>query len=299
LSLAALGVDDVETTAALRHCAAVTRREAANFYYGIRLLPREKFHALCAIYAFARAVDDIGDGNLAEERKLAELAHARSAIELMDGASGDPVIRALASVERNFPLPRDAFIDLIDGVQMDLVGTSYDTFEELVVYCRRVAGSIGRLCLAVFGSSDPSAVSLADDLGVALQLTNILRDVREDALNGRVYLPSDDLRRFAWPGSDGGGAAAIAGVTASDPGSLAALVHFEAQRNREWYARGTRLIALLDRRSGACALAMSRIYSELLERIDARPERILEGRASLPVPAKLRVAARSLVWHGT
>jgi phytoene synthase len=283
---------------ALRHCAAVTRREAANFYYGIRLLPRAKFEALCAIYAFARAVDDIGDGTLAPEQKIAELAAARHRIEEMDGAGEDPVITALARVERRFPLPRDAFIDLVDGVQMDLVGTTYEHFDELVVYCRRVAGSIGRLCLAVFGSADAAAGRLADDLGVALQLTNILRDVHEDARNGRVYLPAEDLRRFGWPSSDGGDATAVAAATAAEPGALAALVHFQAERNREWYSRGNQLIALLDRRSGACALAMSRIYSGVLERIDAHPQRILEGRVSLPATAKAGVAVRSLLWRG-
>jgi phytoene synthase len=288
-----------ETSEALRHCAAVTRREAANFYYGIRLLPRAKFDALCAIYAFARSVDDIGDGSLDSEQKIADLALARSAVEEMNGTSPDPVIVALASVERQFALPRDAFIDLIDGVQMDITGTSYESFDELVVYCRRVAGSIGRLCLAVFGSRDPAADALADDLGVALQLTNILRDVREDALNGRVYLPAEDLRRFGWPPGAAAGAEAIAVVSAGEPGTLAELVHFEAQRNREWYTRGKGLIALVDRRSGACALAMSQIYEGVLERIDARPERILEGRVSLPAVAKTRLALRSLLWRGT
>jgi len=296
VSAAAAG--EPEAAAALAHCAAVTRREAANFYYGIRLLPRAKFDALCAIYALARAIDDIGDGSLEHAQKVAELDRARAAVLAMDASSGDPVIVALASVERGFPVPREAFLDLIDGVQMDLDGTRYQTFEELVVYCRRVAGSIGRLCLSVFGSGDPSAPSLADDLGVALQLTNILRDVREDALAGRVYLPGEDLRRFGWPELGGGGAAQIAAVTPASPGAFAELVHFEAARNREWFARGSRLFALLDRRSGACAQAMSRIYSELLERIDAQPERVLAGRVRLSAGAKTRVALRSLVGRG-
>lgn len=290
--------EEPDVAAALRHCAAVTRSEAANFYYGIRLLPRVKFDALCAIYAFARAVDDIGDGPLAPAEKIVQLDRARASVEQLEAVSEDPVIAALASVERNFPIPRDAFLDLIDGVQMDLAGTRYETFDELVVYCRRVAGSIGRLCLSVFGSGERGASALADDLGVALQLTNILRDVREDALNGRVYLPAEDLRRFRWPGVDGGEAQAIAAVAPSDSGRLAALVHFEAARNREWFARGNRLIAMLDRRSGACVLAMSRIYSGVLERIDARPERILEERVSLSPAAKTRVALRSLLWRG-
>ena len=299
MSAAALPARDSETAAALRHCAAVTRREAANFYYGIRLLPRAKFDALCAIYAFARAVDDIGDGSLGNEQKIVDLARARTAIEEMDGASQDPVIVALAGVEREFALPHDAFTDLIDGVRMDIAGTSYESFDELVVYCRRVAGSIGRLCLAVFGSRDRAADALADDLGVAFQLTNILRDVREDALNGRVYLPAEDLRRFGWPREGGGDAGAIAALSPGEPGRLAELVRFEAERNREWFVRGKGLIALLDRRSGACALAMSQIYEGVLGRIEARPERILEERVSLPAGAKTRVALRSLLRRGT
>ncbi len=295
---AAVGAGEPDRVAAVRHCAAVTRREAANFYYGIRLLPRAKFEALCAIYALARQVDDIGDGDLPAAEKLTQLERVRAAIEQPERRSDDPVITALAGAERNFPIPRDAFVDLIDGVQMDLAGTQYESFDELVVYCRRVAGSIGRLCLSVFGSADPGAFALADDLGVALQLTNILRDVREDALNGRVYLPAEDLRRFGWPAQGGGDAGAIAAVRPEQPGALPALVHFEAARNREWFERGNQLIALLDRRSGACALAMSRIYSGVLARIDARPERILEGRVSLPALAKTGVALRSLVWRG-
>jgi phytoene synthase len=192
-------------------------------------------------------------------------------------------------------LPLDAFVDLIDGVRMDVVGTRYERFDELVVYCRRVAGSIGRLCLAVFGSEHPEAAALADDLGVAMQLTNILRDVREDALNGRVYLPGEDLRRFGWPGGERGDAEAIAAVLPAAPGALAELVHFEAARNREWFERGSQLVSLLDRRSAACVIAMSRIYRNLLEHIDARPERILEGRVSLPVAVKARVAIASLL----
>jgi phytoene synthase len=279
------------------HCAQITREQAANFYYGIRLLPELKRDALCAIYAFARAIDDIGDGGMDAGAKLAALAGAEAAVSHLDADADDLVIGALADVEERFPLPRDAFLALIEGVRMDVLGTHYERFDDLVVYCRAVAGSIGRLCLAVFGSEDPDAAALADDLGVAMQLTNILRDVREDAVNGRVYLPLEDLRRFAWPGEGGANAEAIAAMSASAPGSLAALVHFEATRNREWFEHSGRLVSLLDRRSAACVLAMSRIYRNLLERIDARPERILEGRVSLPVVVKARVALASLFWR--
>jgi phytoene synthase len=291
------GTQDVRAQEARAHCALITRQQAANFYYGIRLLPAPKRDALCAIYAFARAVDDIGDGTMSAEAKLAALADARSAVEHLDLGAGDLVIAGLAAAQERFPLPLDAFLDLIDGVRMDVAGTHYERFDELVVYCRRVAGSIGRLCLSVFGSDQSEAAALADDLGVALQLTNILRDVREDALNGRVYLPAEDLRRFGWPGGERSDAEAIAAVLPTAPGTLAELVQFEAARNREWFERGGQLVSLLDRRSAACVIAMSGIYRNLLERIEARPERILEGRVSLPVAVKARVAVASLLWH--
>ena len=263
--------------AARRHCAAITREQAANFYYGMRLLGPEKRAALFAVYAFARRVDDIGDGGLTAERKR----------ELLDGEAerlGEPpgddlVLAALADSRERFPIPEQSLRDLIEGVRMDVVGTSYATFDELVVYCRRVAGSIGRLCVAVFGSDDPRAGGLADDLGVALQLTNILRDVREDSERGRTYLPAEDLKRFGAPRGS----------------TIAPLVAFEAARAREWYARGLALIPLLDRRSAACVLAMSGIYRRLLDRIEADPHSILEGRVSLGTATKVGVALRSLL----
>ena len=263
--------------AARRHCAQITRRQAANFYYGMRLLPAPKRSGLFAIYAFARRVDDIGDGPLPAPEKRVLLEQA--AESLGRPPAGDPVLVALFDAERNFPLERQSLLDLIDGVRMDVDGTTYETFDQLVVYCRRVAGSIGRLCVAVFGSDDPRAGELADDLGVALQLTNILRDVREDAEHGRSYLPAEDLARFGAP----------------SPESIAALVAFEAARAREWYSRGLELTGMLDRRSAACVLAMSGIYRRLLERIEADPEAILAQRVALGPWTKAGVAARSLL----
>lgn len=262
---------------AARHCAQVTREQAANFYYGMRLLPPEKRGALFAVYAFARRIDDIGDGELPDDRKRELLA--REAALLAAPPDSDLVLSALAEARERFGLPERSLVDLIDGVRMDVDGASYETFDDLVVYCRRVAGSIGRLCTAVFGASDPRSGELADDLGVALQLTNILRDVREDRERGRTYLPAEDLARFGEP----------------SPATIGPLVEFEAARAREWYARGWELIPMLDRRSAACVLAMSGIYRRLLERIAAEPQAVLERRVSLSPLTKVGVATRSLL----
>jgi 15-cis-phytoene synthase len=268
-----------------RACEALTRSEAANFYYGIRLLPSAKRRAMCAVYAFARQVDDIGDGEAPAQDKLVQLSAAREALAQ---ANGNPMRVALADAERRFALPHDALEDLIAGVEMDVRDTSYETFDELVVYCRRVAGTIGRLCLAIFGSRDPGAAGpLADDLGVAMQLTNILRDVREDLERGRVYLPGEDRRRF--------GAEDLRDAAGAD---VAALVSFEVTRAREWFDRGLRLLHLIDGRSAACVGAMTGIYRRILERIAEEPTAVMERRVSLPPWEKTWVAVRSLTGAG-
>jgi 15-cis-phytoene synthase len=324
-------------TAAYSHCEAITRTQAANFYYGIRLLPRERREAMSAAYAFARRIDDIGDEDIGDgphERgqKLARLdEQARALAEIEDGrpaSAGDLVMVALADTCTRFSLPHGAMGELIDGVRMDVEGVTYESFDELVLYCRRVAGAIGRVCLAIFGLRDGTAPPngaeaerLADELGVALQLTNILRDVREDSENGRVYLPREDLRRFGLIGADAGDGEARAdaggpvdgapealaairlAVAASAPGGggeeqlsrLAALTRFEAARAREWFDRGLTLAPLLDRRSAACLLAMSGIYRRLLDRIELDPAQAARRRMSLPAHEKAWVAARGML----
>jgi 15-cis-phytoene synthase len=208
------------------------------------------------------------------------------------------VLIALDDAARRFPIPVEAFGEIVDGCVADVQGTSYATFDELLHYCRCVAGSVGRLSLGVFGAADQAqAAPLADALGVALQLTNILRDIREDYQNGRVYLPSEDLGRFGcslddvnvMTSANGGQAAA---PRASEP--LATLVGFEAERARTWYATGMQLLPMLDRRSAASAGAMAGIYRRLLERIAVAPAEVLKGRLSLSAGEKVAVAARSL-----
>jgi len=281
----------LEVDHAYRACEDITRVEAANFYYGIRLLPRGKRQAMSAVYAFARRVDDIGDGDDDGSAKLAALDAARASLAVVaDGVSpspgacsrwdSDPVAIALAHAHRRFNLPLEALSLLIDGVELDVRDTRYETFDDLVVYCRDVAGSIGRLCLAIFTGGDGNGhAALADDLGVAMQLTNILRDVREDYEHGRVYLPAEDLRRFE---------------CSVMPEVSPELIRFEARRAGEWFDRGLRLVDVLDARSASCVLAMTGIYRRILERISCRPDEILERRISLSAWEKAWLAARSL-----
>jgi 15-cis-phytoene synthase len=285
----------VDVGAAYRYCEQVTRTQARNFSYGIRLLPPAKRQALSAVYALARRIDDIGDGTLPAADKLAALAQAREAVATLQDnpaqatVGGDQVLVALADAARRHPIPLGAFAELIDGCEADVRGTSYATQRELEHYCRCVAGSIGRLSLGVFGCRDPgTAEPLADALGIALQLTNILRDIREDLVNGRVYLPAEDLERF--------GATLRpdrVSALASDR-ALAELIRFEARRALGSYATGMRLLPLLDRRSAACTGAMAGIYLRLLRQIAASPEAALAERQSLPTTVKLMVAVRAL-----
>lgn len=289
------GVADQDLTAELdhayQHCEAVTRTQARNFSYGIRLLPPPKRRALSAVYAFARQVDDIGDGDLPHADKLTRLDEARRALRELPDRSDDVVLAALADAARRFPIPLEAFDELIDGCEADVRGSAYDTFDELLHYCRCVAGSIGRLSLGVFGAEDVAlAARRADALGVALQLTNILRDVREDHLAGRRYLPAEDLERFGARLELADGSAAF-----EDPdGCLVELVRFEAERAGHWYAQGLSLLPMLDRRSAACTAAMAGIYRRLLDRIAADPRAALRARTSLPGREKLVVAVRAL-----
>jgi 15-cis-phytoene synthase len=274
--------------AAYAACEAITKTEARNFHYGIRLLPPAKRSALSAVYALARRIDDIGDGDLPVADKRIALVGARASLSDLDG-SDDPVLVAVADASRRLPIPLEAFGELVDGVEMDVAGTQFETFDDLVGYCRNVAGSIGRLCLGVFGARDLSvAPGYADELGIALQQTNILRDIREDLITGRVYLPTADLMRFGVDlklGSDG---------ALVDDGGLTALVRFSADRARGWYDDGLRLIPLLDRRSAACASAMSGIYRRLLDKIGGQPSLVRDRRLSLSGWQKAGVAARAL-----
>ncbi|MDJ0346016.1 presqualene diphosphate synthase HpnD [Streptomyces sp. H10-C2] len=286
--------------AAYRYCETVTGHEARNFAYGIRLLPLPKRQAMSALYAFSRRVDDIGDGDLDAAVKQIRLDETRALLaRIREGDiredDTDPVAVALADASRRFPLPLGGLDELIDGVLMDVHGETYETWDDLAAYCRCVAGAIGRLSLGVFGTVGTGgqgadmerAAGYADTLGLALQLTNILRDVREDAGNGRTYLPAQDLAKF--------GCAAGFHSDTPPPGSdFAGLVEYEVRRARALFATGYQLLPMLDRRSGACVAAMAGIYRRLLDRIAADPEAVLRGRVSLPGHEKAYVAVRGL-----
>jgi phytoene synthase len=284
----------MEVEYSCRRCEQITRAEAANFFYGIRLLPRDKRWAMSAVYAFARRVDDIGDdGSLSRDAQLAALAAEREMLSTLGAPGptplGDPVRVALEWATGVYALPRDALEFLVEGVEFDVEGRGYETFSDLVAYCRRVAGAVGRLCVAIFcaGRVTDEIDALADDLGIAMQLTNIVRDVREDAQMGRVYLPSEDLARFG-----------VTDLLESSPAACEELIRFEAARAAEWFDRGLRLVDHLDSRSASCVLAMTGIYRTILQRIVAEPSQVLAGRVSLAPWEKAWVAARSLATAG-
>jgi 15-cis-phytoene synthase len=301
----------MNTDEAYQQCEQITWEQARNFAYGIRLLPPAKRRSLAAVYAFARRIDDIGDGDLPPETKAAQLEEARGQLSLLvaavkaskDGSQGagspagfdgtDPVLVALADTGTRFDIPLVAFNELIDGCLADVNQATYKTFDDLLWYCRCVAGSIGRLSLGIYGARQPEKqTKLADDLGVALQITNILRDVREDFSNHRIYLPAEDLAKFGIEFAPFGEPEPF--PSEAMQARFANLVEFEADRAREWYRSGLRLLATIDRRSAACTGAMAGIYHRLLDRIAANPHAVLEGRMSLPGGEKALVAVEAL-----
>lgn len=283
-------MNNAELTAAYAECERIMVSAARNFSYGIRLLSPDKRGALAAVYALARRIDDIGDGELPADEKLRLLDEARRDIKAIGGPTSDPVLLALGDAAARLPIPIAAFLELVEGCELDVRGTTYPTFPDLAHYCRCVAGSIGRLSAGVFEPVDPTAAEpLADALGVALQLTNILRDIREDLANGRVYLPQEEL--------DAAGVVLRLddhGNVVDDGGRVSRLVREQAARAEKWYAEGLQLLPMLDGRSAACCGAMAEIYHRLLGRIARDPAAVLSRRISLPAWEKAYLAARSL-----
>ena len=268
-------------------CRRIARAQARNFYYGFRLLPREKHGALCALYAFMRWVDDISDapGDAAAKQQGLELAR-RTVDRLEQGeASGPVILPALAHTLATYAIPRGYLDELIAGAEMDLGVSSYKTFDDLRLYCHRVAGIVGQCCVRVFGFEDPVVLDLADRLGLAFQLTNILRDVVEDYSRGRVYLPAEDLDCFGCTARD---------LTAAPPLAAAReLIRFEAERARAFYAEGAGLIPLIHEDSRAALWALARIYGGLLGKMEERGYDVASARVGLSAAEKTWILLRA------
>lgn len=254
----------------------ITRREAKNFAYGIMVLPKAKRQAIAAIYAFARTVDDVADGELPLEEKQIGLEELRAALDA-DGA--DPVFVALRDARQRFDIPRAPLEALIDGGLQDLEQATYADFADLRGYCEKVAGAVGLACVPVYGSDDTEQ---AMTLGIALQLINIIRDVDEDQRLGRVYLPQDELAAYE------------VDELAVSP-EFRELMSFQAARARTHLADGLRLLESLDRRSALCVRTFAGLYRETLDRIEASGFDVFGEKTRLSTPRKLAVVARGLL----
>ncbi len=266
-------------------CAAVTRDSSSNFYYAFMLLAPERRRALNAIYAFCRFIDDAADDEVVRS-PAQRLASWREELgRICTGAAGTAVSRALADSMRRFRISRRHLEEIIAGVEMDLTKRRYATFEELRLYCYRVAAAVGLACLAVFGCRDGAAESYAENLGIAFQLTNILRDVREDAERGRIYLPQEDLERFAVPEAE------ILGAVYSP--RFRRLMAFEAERAGAFYRAAEAALPASERPRVLTAEAMRLIYSALLNRIVRSGFRVFDRRPRLSAAHKLYLVGRA------
>ena len=260
----------------------VTRERAKNFAYGIMVLPAEKRRAIAAVYAFAREVDDVADGDLPLEEKRLRLEALRASLD--DANPASPMAVALADARARFDIPVDALAALVDGGLQDTEQARYASFDELRGYCEKVAGAVGVACVAVYGSDD---VERARTLGIALQLINIMRDVAEDWELGRVYLPQDELARF--------------GVVEADielgrvSSAWRTMMSFQDDRARTLLTEGLKLLDTLDRRSALCVSTFAGLYSGQLDRIESNGFDVFGPSCRLSTPAKLAVVARGLV----
>jgi 15-cis-phytoene synthase len=270
----------------------MAKREAGNFYWGFISLGYHERMAIYALYNFARQVDDEADSGGVENLPQRLLVHRDRIVRAARGEPGDdPILRVLAEAMQRYSIPASELQMLVDGCEMDFSHSRYATFAELREYCNLVASVVGRMCVRIFGYTDPVALERADDLGLALQLTNILRDVREDIVDmGRVYLPQDELARH--------------GISETDlrNGSLAPgwteYVAEYARRAHEYFVTGYQVLTYIPRRPAACVQTMAGIYEELLKKIERDPALPLRARAALSKTEKLRVVVRSWLSSG-
>jgi len=269
-----------------QYCLRVARTRAKNFYYSFVLLSRQQRKAMCAIYAFMRYCDDLSDepgaSRAAVERWRNELEEA-----LEGRFSEHPVWPAFHHTVRRFGIPREYFRQMIDGITSDLEPRRIETFDELYGYCYRVASVVGLTIIHIFGFDTRSALPLAEKCGVAFQLTNILRDIREDAERGRIYIPAEDLRRFGVTEDD------LRAGRRDEP--FLRLMRFEAARARSYYNESAPLLELVHPRSRSSLLALISIYSRLLERIEGRNYDVFSSRVRLSLFEKSWIVVRAMV----
>ena len=293
----------LQLRAAYSVCRHIARSAARNFYYGFIVLPARKRNALSAVYAFMRHADDISDDPTtpADERRAKLEGWINAFRRVVEGErTDDPVLFALADSQKRFNIPLELLDKLVQGTTMDVPPAAasneaprlqYESFDQLYDYCYHVASVVGLVCIRVFGYRDPRAEELAEQTGVAFQLTNIIRDVKEDAALGRVYLPREDFGRF--------GIDALALNNGSAPTALRPLLEFEAQRAREYYRSAEELLPLIDEDSQPALWTLVEIYRRLLEKIVARNYDVFSQRVSLSTTEKLAVMSKGLIRRFT
>jgi phytoene synthase len=279
-----------------RFCSALARREARNFYYAFLLLPKARKLSMCALYAFLRHTDDLADEPGPAPRKISALHDWRLELDAALAGRGTawPGLPALADTLARHGIPAQLLHEVIEGVSTDILPRRFATFDELAGYCYQVASVVGLCCLYIWGyrSEGGRAERLAVDCGIALQLTNIIRDVRDDAGNGRIYLPEDDLLRFGVEPEE-----LCAGGRPSD--RVRALLAFEGKRAYQFYENAQKLIPLVDPVGRPVLLTIVGIYRALLDEITRRDHNVSGGRISLSPWRKLTIALRALAARGT
>ena len=268
----------------------LTKQSNTNFYYSFLLLPREKREAIHSVYAFCRYTDDIVDEESDEQRKVVLLRKWRMELGLaLRGTSSYPILNQLSSTARRFHIPVDHFYDLIRGVEMDLTKTRYETFEELKEYCSLVASSVGLMCRQIFGYKNESTRDYAVKLGIALQLTNILRDIKDDARRGRIYIPREDLRRFGCSEDDI--------LNCRYTPEFVNLMRFEVKRASDYFDNARAVLQDDDKYFFFAARIMWSIYAHTLHRIELRNYNVFERRVSISRLLKLLIAFRYWLSH--
>ena len=278
-----------ELAAAYRECQQITRREARNFYFAFLTLPARKRRAIYVAYTFCRYCDDSVDAEGSEVEKLGRINHLRRMLdEAYAGRATQPLFVGLADVATTYGIPQQYFQEVLNGVESDLVKTRYANFEELKGYCYQVASAVGLICIHIFGyHGGEAARQAAVDLGLAMQLTNICRDVREDWDFGRVYLPQDEMARFGVSESD------LANGVVTD--GFARLMQYQIDRARGCFASGRLLLPHLSRRSRGCPAALGLIYGRVLDKIEEAGYDVFRERIALSKGAKLGLMARAWI----